>query len=100
MNNIVKQAQRMQAQIAKVQEDMNDREVEASAGGGAVIAVVNGRQELVALTLQPEMLASEDAETVQELVVSAVNLALGNMRDLLQTEVNRITGGLQIPGLF
>jgi len=98
--DIVKQAQRMQQQIARVQDQMADREIEATAGGGAVLAVVNGKQELVKLTIDREVIDPEDAQTLEELVMTAVNLAMENAQEMVQSEVNRITGGLSIPGLF
>lgn len=99
-SDIVKQAQRMQQQIGRVQDEMSDREIEATAGGGAVLAVVNGKQELVKLTIDPEVIDPNDAQTLEELVMTAVNLAMENAQEMVQSEVNRITGGLSIPGLF
>jgi len=99
-SGIVKQAQRMQQQIARVQDQMGDREIEATSGGGAVTATVNGKQELVSLVISPEAVDPEDVETLQELVMTAVNLAMENAQEMVQTEVNKITGGLSIPGLF
>lgn len=98
--SIVKQAQRMQQQIGRVQDQMADREIEATSGGGAVLAVVNGRQELVKLKINPEVVDPEDVETLEELVQTAINVAMKNAVDMLQSEVNKITGGMNIPGLF
>jgi DNA-binding YbaB/EbfC family protein len=100
INGIVKQAQKMQQQISRVQDQMNEKEIEATSGGGAVLAAVNGKQEVVRLEISAELLKSEDATTVSELVMAAVNLAMENSREMIQSEVNRITGGLNIPGLF
>ena len=97
---IVKQAQRMQQQIGRVQDQMADREIEATSGGGAVLAVVNGRQELVKLKINPEVVDPEDVEMLEELVQTAINIAMKNAVDMLQSEVNKITGGMNIPGLF
>lgn len=97
---IVKQAQKMQQQITRVQDQLADREIEATSGGGAVLAVVSGRQELVRLKINPDAIDPKDPEALEELVTTAVNLALVNAREMLQTEVNRITGGLSIPGLL
>lgn len=99
-SNVVKQAQRMQQQIARVQDQMADREVEATSGGGAVLAVVNGRQAVVRLEINPEVIDPADPEMLSELVMTAVNLAMENAQEMIQTEVNKITGGLSIPGLF
>lgn len=99
-NSVVKQAQKMQLQISRVQEEMADREIEASVGGGAVLAVVNGRQKLVRLSINPEAVDPEDVESLEDLIMSAINLANENASKMIQTEVNRITGGLHIPGIF
>lgn len=98
MTNIVRQAQRMQGQIQKVQEKIGEKRVEASAGGGVVTAVVNGNSELVEVKIQPEAL--EDVEMLQEMIVIAVNQATKLATDMMNTEVEKITGGLNIPGLF
>lgn len=100
LGGIVRQAQKMQQQIARVQETMAGREVEATAGGGAVVAVVNGKHELLKLTIAPEVIEEGDVEIVQELVMTAINLAMENAQEMVQTEVNKITGGLSIPGLI
>jgi hypothetical protein len=100
LKSIVDQAQRMQSQIAKVQEQLADKEVETSVAGGAVKAIVNGKQELVKLEISSEVTESSTPDELAELLVSAVNLALQNSREMLEGEVNAITGGLNIPGLF
>lgn len=88
----------MQGQIQKVQEEIGEKRVEASAGGGVVTAVVNGNSELVEVKIQPEAL--EDVEMLQEMIVIAVNQATKLATDMMNTEVEKITGGLNIPGLF
>ncbi len=100
LKSIVDQAQRMQSQIARVQEQLADKEVETSVAGGAVKAIVNGKQELVKLEISSEVTESSTPDELAELLVSAVNLALQNSREMLEGEVNAITGGLNIPGLF
>ena len=100
MSGILKQAQRMQQQITRLQDEMADRVIEASAGGGAVVAVVNGKQQLVRLEIKPEVVDPSDIQTLTELVMTAVNLAADNAREMVESEVNKITGGLSIPGLF
>jgi DNA-binding YbaB/EbfC family protein len=97
---VVKQAQKMQQQITRVQDQLADREIEATVAGGAVLAVVNGKQELVRLKFDAKEIEKATTEELEELVTAAVNLALTNAREMLQTEVNRITGGLSIPGLL
>lgn len=100
MNSIVRQAQKMQAQIAKVQEEIGQKKVEASTGGGVVTAVVNGNQELLEIKIDPEVANPEDVEMLQEMVVGAVNQAMKTAGDMMNTEVEKITGGLSIPGMF
>lgn len=100
MGDIMKQAQRMQQQMARLQDEMADREIEATSGGGVVVAVVNGKQELVSLKINKDVVDPNDVETLQDLVIAAVNLATSNAREMVDAEMNEITGGLSIPGLF
>jgi len=100
IGDIMKQAQRMQQQMARLQDEMADREIEATSGGGVVVAVVNGKQELVRLEINKEVVDPNDVETLQDLVIAAVNLATSNAREMVEAEMNKITGGLSIPGLF
>ena len=100
LGGIGKQAQRMQQQIARIQDSLADTEVEATAGGGAVTAVVNGRQELIRLDIEPDAVDPEDVETLTELIMTSVNLAMKNAQEMVETEVNKVTGGMNIPGLF
>jgi DNA-binding YbaB/EbfC family protein len=99
IKNLMKQAQQMQARMAKVQEEMKTREVEATAGGGMVTAKVNGAQEVVAIKIEREIINPDDLEMLQDLVKAAVNEAMRKSRDLLAEEMGKITGGLGIPGL-
>lgn len=100
LGGIVKKAQRMNQQISRISDAMAEKEVEASTGGGAVVAVVNGRQQLVRLDIAPSLLQPEDAETLNELLLSAINMAMENAREMMKTEVDKVTGGLHLPGLF
>lgn len=100
LGGIVKQAQKMQQQIGRIQDSLADTETEATSGGGAVTAVVNGRQELVKLAIDPEVIDPAEVEVLQDLVLAAVNLAMKNAQEMIQSEVNKVTGGLNIPGLF
>lgn len=100
MNSIVRQAQKMQAQIGKVQEEVGKKKVEASTGGGVVTAVVNGNRELLEVKIDPEVVDPEDVEILEEMVIGAVNQAMETAEDMMNTEVEKITGGLSIPGLF
>ncbi|MBC7341446.1 MAG: YbaB/EbfC family nucleoid-associated protein [Clostridia bacterium] len=96
MGKMMKQVQKMQAQIAKLQEELAQRQVEATAGGGVVKAVVNGKQELVSITIQPEAVDPEDVEMLQDLVVAAVNEALRQAQEMVTKEMAKITGGLNL----
>lgn len=98
--NLIKQAQELQARMAALQEEMGKREVEASAGGGMVRAVVNGRQDLVSLTIEKEVVNSEDVEMLQDLILAAVNEAIARSKEMVRTEMTKLTGGITIPGLF
>ena len=99
IGNIMKQAQKMQAQIAKVQEELADKTVEASAGGGMVTVVVNGKQEILSIKIESEVIDAQDPEMLQDLVVAAVNEGLRKSQEMVAEEMKKITGGLQIPGL-
>jgi DNA-binding YbaB/EbfC family protein len=100
MGNMMKQAQKMQKQMAELQSQLEEKEVEASAGGGAVIAKANGRKEVISITIDEEVVDPEDVEMLQDLVLAAVNEALRNAEALVQEEMKKITGGMNIPGLF
>ena len=97
--SIMKQAQKMQAQIAKVQEELSHRTVEASAGGGMITVVASGKQEVVSIKIEPEVADAKEVEMLQDLVVAAVNEALRKSQEMVAEEMSKITGGLQIPGL-
>ena len=99
LGSLMKQAQKIQAQIAKVQEELAQRNVEASAGGGMVTVVANGKQEIVSIKIEPEVVDAKDIEMLQDLVVAAVNEALRKSQEMVSEEMRKITGGLQIPGL-
>jgi len=97
--NIIKQAQQMQAKMMKLQEELASRTVEASAGGGMVTAVVNGKHELVSLKIEKDVVNPDDVEMLQDLIVAAVNEAVRKAQEMAQAEMAKLTGGLQIPGL-
>ena len=100
MNGLMRQAQKMQNQIAKVQEKFGAKKVEASTGGGMVTAVVNGNQELLSLKISPAVLAEGDVELLEDMVVGAINQAMKHATEMLNSEVEKVTGGFNIPGLF
>jgi len=97
--NIIKQAQQMQAKMARLQEALAKKTVEASAGGGMVTAVVNGRNELVSLKIEKDVVNPEDVEMLQDLIVAAVNEGIRKSQEMATAEMSKITGGLNIPGL-
>lgn len=98
MNDLVRQAQVMQNKMAKLQTEMGDRVIEASAGGGMVKVSVNGRQEMKAITIDPQVIG--DIEMLQDLIVSAVNEASRIAKADMDREVAHLTGGIHLPGMF
>jgi hypothetical protein len=100
LGNIMKQAQQMQAKMARVQQELEKKEVEATAGGGMVTARVNGKQELLELNIEKDVVDPEDVEMLQDLVMAAVNEAIKQSQKMIQEEMSKVTGGMNIPGLF
>ncbi|MGI6512819.1 MAG: YbaB/EbfC family nucleoid-associated protein [Syntrophomonadaceae bacterium] len=100
MGKMLKQAQKIQQEMAKLQEELKERTVEASAGGGVVEVTVSGKQELLAIKIKPEVVDPEDIEMLQDLVLAAVNEGLRKSQEMVADEMAKITGGLNIPGLF
>jgi DNA-binding YbaB/EbfC family protein len=100
MSNIMKQAQAMQEQMAKVQEQAAAKTVSGTAGGGIVSVTANGAMQIVSVTLDPEVVKSGDVEMLQDLVVAAANDALRKAHEMMAEEMKSVTGGLKIPGLF
>ncbi len=99
MQKMMKQVQKMQADMARLQEELGGRTVESTAGGGVVKVVANGRQEIVAIEIKPEAADPGDVEMLQDLVLTAVNGALSQSREMVNREMGKLTGGLNIPGL-
>jgi DNA-binding YbaB/EbfC family protein len=97
---LMKQAQKMQAQMAKMQEELADRTVEASAGGGMVSVTANGKQQIVSIRIEAEVVDPQDVDMLQDLIVAAVNEALKKSQEMVSEEMAKITGGLQIPGMM
>jgi DNA-binding YbaB/EbfC family protein len=97
---IMKQAQMMQQKMARLQEEASQKTAEATAGGGAVTALVNGKNQLLSLTIKKEAVDPDDVEMLQDLIVAAVNEALAKVHADMSEEMGKITGGLNIPGLF
>lgn len=99
MNKMMKQFQKMQQEMVKLQEELSERTVESTSGGGAVRVVANGQNEIVTLEIKPEAVDPEDVEMLQDMVLAAVNEALKQAQDMVAREMGKLTGGLKIPGL-
>ncbi len=100
MNSVIKQAQKMQEEMERVQKETEEEQVEASAGGGAVKVVVSGKKELVSLKIDPEAVDPEDVETLEDMIAAAVNEGIKKADELMAERMGAITGGINIPGLF
>ena len=100
MNQILKQAQKMQEEMQKAQAELEAKEVEASVGGGVVTAKVNGKKEVVSIEIKPEVVDPDDIEMLQDLIMSAVNQAMKQIDDIQASQIGRLTGGMNMPGLF
>lgn len=100
MNNLMKQAQQMQTKLAMLQNELADREVESSSGGGMVKVKVNGKQKLLSISINKECVDPNDVATLEELVFTAVNQAMKESQDMVQQAMSKVTGGMNIPGLF
>ena len=96
---MMKQAQKLQAQMLKLQEELAEKTVESSSGGGMVTVVANGRQQIVSIQIEREVVDPEDVEMLQDLVQAAVNDALAKAQEMVSSEMSKLTGGLNIPGL-
>ena len=99
LGDFMKQAQRMKAELERIQEAAATHRVEGSSGGGMVTVTADGRGEIVAVRIEPEVAQSGDLEMLQDLILAATNEALRRSRELLTTEMGRVTGGLNLPGL-
>ena len=100
MQQLARQAQKLQQQMAKMQEELEAREYEASSGGGMVTVKVSGKKELLSIEIKPEAVDPDDVEMLQDMVLAAVNEALRTANDTTEREMNKLTGGLNMPGLF
>jgi len=99
MGNMLKQAQKLQAKIFKLQEEMAERTVETTVGGGMVRAVANGKQQLVSIKIEPEVVDPNDVQMLEDLVVAGVNDALKKSQEMVSEEMTKLTGGFKVPGL-
>ncbi len=96
--DMMRQARVLQEKMAKMQEELGDKVVQSSVGGGMVVAEANGRQELLSIELEPEVVDPDDIEMLQDLIVAAVNDALKRAQEMAAEEMSKLTGGLQLPG--
>ena len=94
MQQMMKQAQKMQAEMAKVQEELESKVVDATVGGGAVSVAVNGKKEVLSITIKPEVVDPDDVEMLQDLILAAVNEAIRKADEMAESEMGKVTGGL------
>ena len=99
MGKMFKQAQKMQSNMMRLQEEMADKTVEATAGGGMVKVVANGKQQIVSIEVEKEVVDPDDVEMLQDLILAAVNEAINKSQEMVSAEMGKLTGGLNIPGL-
>ncbi len=100
MGNMMKQAQKLQSRMLKLQEELAERTVETSAGGGMIKVVANGRQQVVSITMDKEVVDPNDVEMLQDLILAAVNDALAKAQEMVASEMGKITGGFNLPGML
>jgi DNA-binding YbaB/EbfC family protein len=99
MGNIMKQAQQFQNRMAKLQQELGQKTIEATSGGGMVTVVVNGQQEVLSIKIDPEVVDPEDIDMLQDLVLAAVNDGLARAKKMVNDEMSKLTGGLNLPNI-
>lgn len=99
MGKMLKQAQQMQADMARVQQELAEKEIEGTAGGGAVVVKVSGDNKVLDVAIKPDVVDSDDVEMLQDLIMAATNQALENAAQVAQAEMKKVTGGMNLPGL-
>jgi DNA-binding YbaB/EbfC family protein len=100
MANMMKQAQKLQAKMLKLQDEMAEKTVESTSGGGMVKVTANGRQQILSIQIEKEVIDPDDAEMLQDLILAAVNDALAKAQEMVTDEMSKLTGGMNIPGLM
>jgi nucleoid-associated protein EbfC len=100
MGNLLKQAQEMQARMAKIQDELAHKTVEGSAGGGMVQATVNGQFNVTAIKIEPSVINVDEKQMLEDLIVAAINDGVRKARDMVSAEMSKLTGGLKIPGMM
>ncbi len=100
MRKMMKQAKKMQSKMAEVQKDLEEKTVEATAGGGVIKVEVNGKQELLDLKIDPEAVDPEDVEMLEDMILAAVNEGMRKVQEMVNDEMGKVTGGMNLPGMF
>ena len=100
MGKMMKQAQQLQSKMMKLQEELAEKTVESSSGGGMVKVTANGRQQILSIQIEKEVVDPEDVEMLQDLILAAVNEALTKSQEMVAAEMSKLTGGLNIPGIM
>lgn len=100
INQLIRQIQKIQSRFTELEEELADKTVESSVGGGMVKVVANGRRQIVSITIDKEVINPDEVEMLQDLIIAAVNDALRKTQEMISTEISKITGGIKIPGLF
>lgn len=100
VNSVIKQAQKMQEEMERVRRETEEETVDAAAGGGAVKVTVSGKKQLVSVKIDPDAVDSEDVETLEDLIMAAVNEGITKADELMTEKLGEVTGGISIPGLF
>ena len=100
MGGMMKQVQQMQKKMMQMQSELEEREVEASSGGGAVSVKVNGKKEILEITIDKDVVDPDDVEMLQDLILAATNEALRQAEEMMTKEMSKVTGGMNLPGMF
>jgi len=100
MGNLMKQAQKLQTKMLKLQEELADKTVETTSGGGMVKVVANGKQQIVSIEIEKEVVDPDDVDMLQDLILAAVNDALTKSQDMVSSEMSKLTGGMNVPGMM
>lgn len=100
IRKLMKQAQEMQAQMQKMQEQLAEQQIEGTSGGGMVAITMNGRHEVVGVKIDPQVIAPDDVEMLEDLIAAACNDAVAKVQEKMQSEMGKLTGGMGIPGMF
>ncbi len=100
MGNMMKQAQKLQSKMLRLQEELAEKTVEAASGGGMVKVVANGKQQILSIQIEKEVVDPDDVDMLQDLILAAVNDALGKSQEMVSGEMSKLTGGINIPGLM